>query len=269
MDYRKAYMKIISNAIKEDRRKGDKDVKGNLIYYERHHILPKSLYPNWISKKSNMVLLTAREHFFCHKLLIKIYPNSHEMKSALWLTCKGNKLQKRQYSSRDYEFARMQFIESLKKYHKDHPEKYKGKVPWNKGMTWKDKLSKEELSEKFGKGNKGKKQSIEFIEKRMSKVRGLKRTESQKVKYRIAAKKREQERRKSGEVKEIGKKISQANSKPIFIPELGKCFASQRECAKAINCQQTNIKRILLACENNKNYKYRGKYTLINLDKEK
>ena len=85
------------------------DVKGNKVYYEKHHILPESLFPNWKKRKSNLVLLTAREHFFCHKLLIKIYPDSHEMKAALWLMCKGNKLQKRKYSSRDYEFARIQF----------------------------------------------------------------------------------------------------------------------------------------------------------------
>lgn len=42
-------------------------------YYERHHILPKSLFPLWTKRKSNIVLLTAREHFFCHQLLTKIY----------------------------------------------------------------------------------------------------------------------------------------------------------------------------------------------------
>lgn len=69
MNYRKAYMSIISKAIKENRSKDDN------VYYELHHILPKSLFPLWKTKKSNLVLLTAREHFICHKLLTKIYPS--------------------------------------------------------------------------------------------------------------------------------------------------------------------------------------------------
>ena len=77
MDYRKIYIKIIRNAKSQNRRKGD----GN--YYEQHHILPKSLFPLWAKRNSNLVLLTAREHFFVHELLTKIYP-SKEMKFALF-----------------------------------------------------------------------------------------------------------------------------------------------------------------------------------------
>ena len=73
---RKEYARIISFAKSQNRQK----VNGN--YYERHHILPKSLYPNWIKKQSNLVLLTAREHFVVHQLLLKIYPNSKEMMCA-------------------------------------------------------------------------------------------------------------------------------------------------------------------------------------------
>lgn len=77
MNYRRIYTKIIKNAISENRKKHDG------VYYERHHILPKSMFPNWTKKKSNIVLLTAREHFFCHQLLTKIYP-SKEMNYALF-----------------------------------------------------------------------------------------------------------------------------------------------------------------------------------------
>lgn len=67
MNYRHIYMLIIEYTKLQNRIKGD----GN--YYERHHILPKSLFPLWKNRKSNIVLLTAREHFFCHQLLTKIY----------------------------------------------------------------------------------------------------------------------------------------------------------------------------------------------------
>jgi hypothetical protein len=46
------------------------------MYYESHHILPKSLYPEYKNLKehpSNGVLLIAREHFICHILLMKHY----------------------------------------------------------------------------------------------------------------------------------------------------------------------------------------------------
>lgn len=69
-------MCIIKIAQNQNRFKGD----GN--YYEAHHILPKSFFPNWKKRKSNIVLLTAREHFFCHQLLTKIY-NCKEMKQAV------------------------------------------------------------------------------------------------------------------------------------------------------------------------------------------
>jgi hypothetical protein len=39
-------------------------------YIEKHHIIPKSL--GGTNKKSNLVFLTAREHFVCHRLLTKM-----------------------------------------------------------------------------------------------------------------------------------------------------------------------------------------------------
>lgn len=44
----------------------------NHIYTESHHILPKSIYPEYAKTPENLVALTAREHFICHWLLTKI-----------------------------------------------------------------------------------------------------------------------------------------------------------------------------------------------------
>ena len=102
MNYRHVYMKIISNAKKQGRSKNDG------VYYEEHHILPKSLFPLWKSRhNSHTVLLTAREHFFCHKLLTKIYP-SPQMDFALWKMVNGNPKLKKACSGREYERIRMQ-----------------------------------------------------------------------------------------------------------------------------------------------------------------
>ena len=76
MNYRHIYCKIISYAKSQNRTRKNGD------YYECHHILPKSLFPLWKNRKSNKVFLTAREHFFVHQLLTKIYPGS-EMTFAI------------------------------------------------------------------------------------------------------------------------------------------------------------------------------------------
>lgn len=106
MNYRHIYCKIISYAKSEEKLGLRK--KGNGVYYERHHILPKSLFPLWGNDERNLVLLTAREHFFCHQLLYKIYP-CKEMNYALFYMsiCKkdGMKLSSRQYEKVKLEYS--------------------------------------------------------------------------------------------------------------------------------------------------------------------
>lgn len=119
MNYRNIYMKIIENAKKQNRRKGDG------VYYEQHHILPKSLFPLWRKRKSNLVLLTAREHFFCHQLLEKIYPNSN-MFLALWRL--ANDGQNKSCSSREYQKLKERY--ALSPSHKENSIKAT-KESWN------------------------------------------------------------------------------------------------------------------------------------------
>ena len=102
MNYRHVYMLIIEHAKSEEKLGIRK--RGNGQYYEKHHILPKSIFPNWKKKESNLVLLTAREHFFCHQLLTKIYP-CQEMFRALSIFCKF-KQQDRKLTSRQYQVCR-------------------------------------------------------------------------------------------------------------------------------------------------------------------
>lgn len=63
MNYQKAYNQLIESA----------RTKTMTSYSERHHIIPRCLGGN--NTKSNLVLLSAREHFVAHWLLTKIYPN--------------------------------------------------------------------------------------------------------------------------------------------------------------------------------------------------
>ena len=60
----KEYFKIIRQAISQERKKN----KG--IYYEAHHIIPKSF-----EKKSTVVLLTPKEHYTVHNILAEYWKN--------------------------------------------------------------------------------------------------------------------------------------------------------------------------------------------------
>lgn len=139
MNYRHIYMLIIKHA-KSEEQLGIRS-KGNGNYYEKHHILPKSLFPLWKSRKSNLVLLTAREHYFCHQLLTKIY-NNGKMIHALWFLTIHNKTLV--FSSKDYARVREKFSEHQSR-------KLKGCISPNKGK----KMSKE-TRKKLSEAHKGK-----------------------------------------------------------------------------------------------------------------
>lgn len=131
MNYRHIYCKIISYAKSQNRHKGD----GN--YYELHHILPKSLFPLWAKRKSNLVLLTAREHFFCHQLLEKIFPGG-KMFLALWrLAIDG---QNKCCSSREYERLKERYYMS--------DEHKKNSINATK-ESWKDPIKRSARIEKI------------------------------------------------------------------------------------------------------------------------
>ena len=55
------------------------------MYYEKHHIVPKSLGGD--NKKSNIVTLTAKEHFVCHRLLVKMTTGKDKLKMSYAIRC--------------------------------------------------------------------------------------------------------------------------------------------------------------------------------------
>jgi hypothetical protein len=113
MNYKSIYDSIISNAKSESRSKRD----GN--YYERHHIIPKSL--GGLNNSTNLVLLTAREHFIAHRLLCEIYPENDKLKFAYWAMCNqlhGDVSRHYTISSREFQHARKQFSIANSNLHK-------------------------------------------------------------------------------------------------------------------------------------------------------
>lgn len=115
MDYIKIYDTIIQKA------KAQKRTKYNGIYYEAHHIIPSCLGGQGKTTEwrwhSNIVLLTYKEHFICHKLLCRIYPENKKLAYALWRMCtsKSHNQKRSQSTSLTYEEARLNFI-------KNHPK---------------------------------------------------------------------------------------------------------------------------------------------------
>ena len=136
-------MTIISHALKEQSLGLRKKKTG--VFYGSHHILPKSLFPLWTKRKSNRVLLTLREHYFCHQLLTKIYPTK-SMFAALWqMSIRGSKkVGKIKISSREYAKAKENFLK-----------------------MYQTPFTKEWLTQ-FNKSEKKRKQSSDFQKQRLA-----------------------------------------------------------------------------------------------------
>lgn len=121
--------------------------------YERHHILPKCFKLGGETDIDNIVCLTPREHFICHKLLTKFIFDK-ELKSklayALWQFTK-------RYTVRSREYDRLKSLLS---------ETYKGlpKTEQHKNNLRKPKSNKEKMGRKKGCENpfKGIKRSAEI-----------------------------------------------------------------------------------------------------------
>jgi len=172
MNYQRIYDQIIDRAKKENRTKE----KGG-AYYERHHIIPKCMggegeIAQWRTHP-NIVLLTAREHFLAHLLLVEIYPKEYKLKHAAWqMVFRHSKTQSRSYkvSTRVYErlkieksIANAELLTGKTSPLKGRPSPLKGisnlaakgKAPWNKGIANGNKGTKRpDVSEKNKRNTK-------------------------------------------------------------------------------------------------------------------
>ena len=104
------------------------------IYTENHHIIPRCLSGS--NNKENLIRLTAKEHFICHLLLTHMVIGifKHKMIYALWNMCFGSKNHKRHtISARQFEQIKIQMANIPRS--KEHKQKLKGKIPWNKGLV--------------------------------------------------------------------------------------------------------------------------------------
>lgn len=105
MNYNKLYNKII------EKRK----IETPTGYTEEHHIIPRSL--GGTDDTSNLVKLTAKEHFICHLLLTKMYVKGsdeyYKMGHAFLMMLVSSKNQKRYVTSRKYEHLKVSFSDRM------------------------------------------------------------------------------------------------------------------------------------------------------------
>lgn len=197
--YSKIYHKITSNATQ----------RITAGYTETHHIIPQSLGGS--NDIDNLVELTAREHFICHWLLIKM--TEGEERSKMLYALNGMKAENRyqeryhtKITARVYEKYRIEHAEN-------HSKRMRGRKAWNKGR----KLEGEELEIHRERTRNRKIDPIKQAEgqrKRIAKVTGQKRSEETKKLMSLKAK-----GKKKGPMSEEQKQVRSEKLKGIAKPK--------------------------------------------------
>lgn len=138
------YQKIYNNIV---RRGQQRILEG---YKESHHIVPRCI--GGTDDADNLVYLTPEEHYLCHLLLVKIYPNNIKLvKAAMFMVSSNNDQQR---NNKAYGWLKRQYSEYMKG--PNNPSKLNG--VWNKGITgYKNKVNfSEDSKKKFSERMKSK-----------------------------------------------------------------------------------------------------------------
>lgn len=163
--YTKIYNSIVANAKN----------RTTIGYAEQHHVIPQSLGGS--NKKENLVYLTAREHFICHWLLVKM--TEGESRSKMLYALKGMKAQNK-YQERYETKITARVYENYRIEHSiNHSVVMKSKnlTPWNKGGV---EITDEHRSNIINAARARKIDPIKQAEgqrKRIAKIIGQKRSE--------------------------------------------------------------------------------------------
>lgn len=190
MNYRRLHKQLVAHARKQRRS------KGGPVYYEEHHVKPVCM--GGTDSPRNLVLLTAREHFLIHWMLVRIYPKNRLLAYALHAfaqTCPET----RGGRSHLYKYARERFIATLKQDEQRkrknsvtvstmvwlHKGKHTTRVQQTEAESWLAKgyvrgraywvrgPHSEETRRRISKGNTGKKHSAEEIARMTAHVKSM------------------------------------------------------------------------------------------------
>jgi hypothetical protein len=115
------YVAIVDRALSEGRKKGQG------VYYERHHIVPRFMGGE---DAGNTVLLTAKEHFIAHLLLTKMLDGQWKTSAAFALAKMAfqDSNQQNRYNARTFAVVRELVGRAFS-------EIKAGSTPWCKGLT--------------------------------------------------------------------------------------------------------------------------------------
>ena len=152
-------------------------------YRERHHVAPRSLGGS--NKKENLVWLTAREHFICHWLLIKM--TEGEARSKMVYALQGMKASNKYQDRYNTKITARVYAKYREEHAKNHSTRMKGKKAWNKGR----KLEGEELAKHRERTMNRQIDPVKQAlgqRKRLAKLKGYKHSEETKLKQSLAAK---------------------------------------------------------------------------------
>lgn len=204
--------------IKSENRKRFKYSHNDYIYYELHHIVPKSLGGS--NEKLNLVLLTAKEHLIAHWLLSKMCLNKdHHFK----MLCAMNRLSNKDnhnlcFLANRYEEAKLERRKMLS-------EKFSGEGNPQYGKKWtKDRYDNHHSL-------KGRIFSDEEKQKIYGDRIGAKRTEATKnnISKNLKGKKKSAEHIKNMKKAITGRKLSQ-----VHIDKIVKARKGKKKSAKSV-----------------------------------
>lgn len=170
MNYQKIYDSICTKANNQVLLRL-KNKKNKIQYYEIHHIIPRCMGGEGkrgeIGKHPNLVILTAKEHYICHRLLCKIYPDNGKLKHAIWCMVSIGKDNRYKVSSRIYEKLRTEWVKFQRnKYVSDESRKRISDAMKKRPKGYRIyKPASDELRKKLSLAHMGKRRSLESIEK--------------------------------------------------------------------------------------------------------
>lgn len=209
--YSKTYFAITSNA-KQRITEG---------YTELHHIVPQSMGGN--NDKENLVELSAREHFICHWLLVKMTEGKDRSKMLYALNGMKaeNRYQQRyntKITARVYEIYRIEHAEN-------HSKTMKGRPAWNKGRI----LEGVELEEHRERTRNRKIDPIKQAEgqrKRVEKMTGRKQSAESSLKKSLALKGKtkgpmSEEQKKARSITMTGQKKTKSHGENVAKANIG------------------------------------------------
>lgn len=187
-NHRCKYLRLYIRLIKRCQSMTEEEL--STVYYEVHHIFPKTLGGTDI--KENLVKMPIRYHLMAHLVIIEVYPDSEGLLTAANLMFNGrnsssnrrnlierNSAVTKHFSSRTASKVREKFLAKVQseEYRKKMSESLKGENNPNFGRHW-----TQEQKERASKDRKGRKLSEEHKQK-LSKIRkGVPKSEEHKKK---------------------------------------------------------------------------------------